>query len=192
MTKNLRLWIMLAAVPIILSIIIACYENYMYGDQVYNSAIDSEDIIENERDFSRISRYEILNTEENELLLNLTEDFDISQYQTPEYINTEAELIRTQNKYSNLLNNSYYQSDALAASDEMLEMDNEGNPIFYEVEEGEWLAVIAEKLYGDKSCWHYIYEVNRDMLHSPDNIHAGMKLYLPNKEYFKIKANQGQ
>lgn len=186
MEKNLRLWIMLASVPIILSIIIACYENYMYGDQVYNSAIDSEDIIENVRDFSRISRYEILNTEENELLLNLTENFDISQYQTPEYINTEAELLRTQNEYSKLLDNNYYQSDALAVSDDILEMDDEGNPIFYEVMAGEWLALIAEKIYGNKFYWQYIYEVNRDLLHSPDNVQAGMKLYLPNKKYFNI------
>lgn len=191
MTKNQRLWIMLAAIPIILSVTIASYENYKYGDQIYNFGTDSEEIIENEKDFSRISHYEVLGVEENELLLNLSKDVDISKFQTPEYIKAEAELLQTQNEYSHLLEKEY-QLDALAASDEMLEMDNEGNPIFYEVEEGEWLAVIAEKLYGDKSCWHYIYEVNRDMLHSPDNIHAGMKLYLPNKEYFKIKVNQEQ
>lgn len=191
MTKNLRLWIMLAAVPIILSIIIVSYENYIFGDQTYNFGLDSEEIIENEKDFSRLSRYEILDTEDNEIFLNLTKDFDITKYQTPEYIKAEAELLRTQNEYSSLLENDY-QYDALAASDEMLEMDEDGNPIFYEVVEGEWLAVIAEKLYGDKSCWRYIYEVNKDLLRSPDNVQAGMRLYLPNKEYFKIESIKWQ
>lgn len=184
MTKNFRLWIMLVSVPIIISIIIVCYEQYIYGDQIYNYAMDSEDIIENEKDFIRRSRYEVFSAEDNELLLNLKKDIDITKFQTPEYINAEKELLQAQNNYSHILND--YVDDTFAPSDEMLEMDEDGNPVFYEVKEGEWLAMIADKLYGDRLCWKYIYEVNRDLLSSPDNVWAGMRLYLPNKIFFNI------
>lgn len=185
MTKNLRLWIMLAAIPILLSIIIASYEKYVFSNQIYYYATDSEDILENEKDFIRRSHYKIDNVEKSELFLNLANNIDIRKSQTPEYINTESELLKTQNNYSFDSENTI---DALAPSDDMLEMDENGNPVFYVVKEGEWLALIAETLYGDKLCWRYIYEVNRDMLLSPDNVKPGMKLYLPNIDYFKINA----
>lgn len=187
MSKNSRLWLMLAIVPIVLSIIIGFYADYKYGEQTYYRGSDSEQIIENEREFLRVSRYETVNAEEEDLLFNLGGNTDVSKYQTPEYIEAEAELLQTQSNYSILLENNY-QVDIFAASDEMLETDNEGNPVFYEVEEGEWLALISEKIYGNKLFWRYIYDVNRDLLQSPDDIQPGMKLYLPNKNYFNIKT----
>ena len=78
------------------------------------------------------------------------------------------------------------------ASDEMLEMDEEGNPVIYDVSEGEWLASIALKLYGHKVYWGYLYDVNRDLLKSPDDLKAGMQLYLPNREYFGIDTTSTQ
>jgi hypothetical protein len=47
---------------------------------------------------------------------------------------------------------------------------------------------MAKRLYGHKAFWVYIYEVNRDQLKSPNNVTAGMDLYLPNPEYWHIDS----
>ena len=52
----------------------------------------------------------------------------------------------------------------------------------YVVEEGDTLAIIATKEYGDASLWQKIYDANKDVIGpDPDKIQVGMKLKIPPK-----------
>jgi len=44
---------------------------------------------------------------------------------------------------------------------------------------GSRLTRIAERHYGVKEFWVYIFEANRDLLNSPDDIAVGMQLKIP-------------
>jgi nucleoid-associated protein YgaU len=49
----------------------------------------------------------------------------------------------------------------------------------YHVEAGDMLGKIAQKVYGSASKWRLIYEANRDVLASPDDLQVGMALRIP-------------
>ena len=51
----------------------------------------------------------------------------------------------------------------------------------YVVQKGDSLWSIAAKpeIYGKASRWRQIFDANRDILKSPDSLHAGMKLRIP-------------
>jgi len=49
----------------------------------------------------------------------------------------------------------------------------------HEVSSGENLWKIAERVYGRGYLWENIYEANRDVLGSPDDIQQGMMLRVP-------------
>ena len=68
-------------------------------------------------------------------------------------------------------------------------MDESGNFMTFILEKGERLTLISLRYFGSKEFWPYIYEVNTDKLKSPDNVMAGMKLYLPDPTYFDIDAS---
>ena len=190
-SKNLKLWLMLAAVPIILSILIICYAKYNYEEQEKTAVRIANDWEPNEREIERIYKREVLDTEENSILLNINNEEDaVQNFQTPEYLEAEAAIAKARMEINNKELN--VQPDRIMVDDEKLQMDEEGNPVVYEVNDGEWLASIALKLYGSKAFWGYLYEVNRDMLHSPDDVKAGMELYLPNREYYKIDTTNIQ
>lgn len=192
--KNLRLWCCLALVPIILSLLIAGYGRYKYNEFHSTDAPDgTEDWEPNTLEEGRIARREVLNVEENLMQLNLdSADEGSNQFLTPEYLEAEAEIAEIlQARQTGSLPDEMIDEGPMA-SDEMLEMDEEGNPVIYDVSEGEWLASIALKLYGHKVYWGYLYEVNRDLLKSPDDLKAGMQLYLPNREYFGIDTTSTQ
>ena len=190
-SKNLKLWLMLAAVPIILSILIICYAKYNYEEQEKTAVRIANDWEPNEREIERIYKREVLDTEENSILLNINNEEDaIQNFQTPEYLEAEAAIAKARMEINNKELN--VQPDRIMVDDEKLQMDEEGNPVVYEVNDGEWLASIALKLYGSKAFWGYLYEVNRDMLHSPDDVKAGMELYLPNREYYNIDTTNIQ
>ncbi len=47
------------------------------------------------------------------------------------------------------------------------------------ITQGVHLAILADKYYGHKDFWIYIYEANRDFLKNPDNVSVGMEIKLP-------------
>lgn len=51
------------------------------------------------------------------------------------------------------------------------------------VEDGETLAIISEKFYGDPTMWRKIYDANRSAIgDNPDAIKVGTQLRIPPKE----------
>lgn len=190
-SKNLKLWLILAAIPIILSVLIISYAKYDDEEQKKTAARIASDWEPNEREIERIYKREVLDTEENSILLNSIYEEDANQnFQTPEYLEAEAAIAKAQMEINKKDLN--IQPDRIMVEDEKIELDEEDNPVVYEVNEDEWLASIALKLYGNKAFWGYIYEVNRDMLNSPDDVKAGMELYLPNKEFYHIDSTNTQ
>ncbi|MDD4817019.1 MAG: LysM peptidoglycan-binding domain-containing protein [Victivallaceae bacterium] len=55
----------------------------------------------------------------------------------------------------------------------------------YEVRPGDTLQKIAKKLYGSSKFYLVIYECNKNVLKSPNALHAGQKLRLPTPEAIK-------
>jgi nucleoid-associated protein YgaU len=49
----------------------------------------------------------------------------------------------------------------------------------YRVKAGDMLGKIAQEVYGSASRWRLIYEANRDVLASPDDLKVGMALRIP-------------
>jgi len=54
-----------------------------------------------------------------------------------------------------------------------------GNTIFYVVQQGDTLSRIAEKFYGDKQKWNYIFNMNRDLLKNQNDIKVGDTVKVP-------------
>ncbi|KAA6184649.1 LysM peptidoglycan-binding domain-containing protein [Thiohalocapsa marina] len=52
-------------------------------------------------------------------------------------------------------------------------------PVIYEVLADDTLSRISAKVYGDANAWRRIFEANRDLLDSPDDLSLGMKLVIP-------------
>ncbi|MDR2918290.1 MAG: HU family DNA-binding protein [Tannerella sp.] len=58
------------------------------------------------------------------------------------------------------------------------------------MESGNRLTLVAEKYYGNKLFWVYIYDFNKDKIGAnPDNVKAGMEIMVPSKEIYGIDAN---
>ena len=58
------------------------------------------------------------------------------------------------------------------------------------IESGQRLTLIAEKYYGLKVFWVYIYEFNKTTIGSnPDRVSVGMEILVPAKELYDIDAN---
>lgn len=51
--------------------------------------------------------------------------------------------------------------------------------MFYTVEAGDTLPRIAEKFYGDRTCWQTIYDANQDVI----VLVPGVELFIPLELY---------
>lgn len=51
----------------------------------------------------------------------------------------------------------------------------------YTVKAGDTLSMIAEKVYGDAAAYQKIFEANKDVLKSADDIKVGQELKIPPK-----------
>ncbi|HWB18666.1 MAG TPA: LysM peptidoglycan-binding domain-containing protein [Phycisphaerales bacterium] len=52
----------------------------------------------------------------------------------------------------------------------------------YTVQKGDNLSTIASKVLGSKSRWQELYNLNKDVIRSPDNLKVGTKLTLPDRK----------
>jgi len=55
----------------------------------------------------------------------------------------------------------------------------DANAQFYEIQAGDTLAKIAERIYGDSKLHQDIFEANQEVIQDPDKIYAGQKIRLP-------------
>lgn len=53
---------------------------------------------------------------------------------------------------------------------------------------GERLTLLAQKYYGNKIFWVYIYDFNKARIPDPDRVPAGMEILIPAKEVYAINA----
>jgi nucleoid-associated protein YgaU len=61
----------------------------------------------------------------------------------------------------------------------MTGVKTQGQPRVHEVQSGDTLSAIAKKHYGDANAYNRIFEANRPMLKSPDEIYPGQVLLIP-------------
>jgi len=73
-------------------------------------------------------------------------------------------------------------------TDEQVLHEADGTPRRVQLGEGGRLTLLSERIYGDKSFWAYIYEVNAFQLRSPNVVPCSVHLYLPDPDYYKIDA----
>lgn len=71
-------------------------------------------------------------------------------------------------------------------------MGADGKPVTVVLNQGERLTLIAEKHFGNKAFWPYIFDANSDKLKSPNQVQAGMKLYLPDPAHYGIDAKSAE
>ncbi|MBP5137091.1 MAG: LysM peptidoglycan-binding domain-containing protein [Paludibacteraceae bacterium] len=57
---------------------------------------------------------------------------------------------------------------------------------------GDRLTLIAEKYYGHKDYWVYIFEANKGVIKNPDAVSAGMTLKIPKLGSDKVDVNNPQ
>jgi hypothetical protein len=67
----------------------------------------------------------------------------------------------------------------IPAFNQSLRMADRLSGMTYTVQTGDQLSGISLKVYGDARIWNRIYEVNRDILKSPDELRPGMVLRIP-------------
>lgn len=53
---------------------------------------------------------------------------------------------------------------------------------YYQVQPGDRYASLAEKLLGDKSKWHELYELNKDIFPDPGSIRHGVRIRVPERK----------
>ena len=57
------------------------------------------------------------------------------------------------------------------------------------LEPGQYLTKLAEKYYGNKVFWVYIYDFNKSKIADPNHIPTNMEIKIPAKEIYGINAN---
>lgn len=57
---------------------------------------------------------------------------------------------------------------------------------------GDRLTLLAEKYYGHKDYWVYIFEANKSVIKNPDAVSAGMRLKIPKLGSDKVDVNNPQ
>lgn len=63
----------------------------------------------------------------------------------------------------------------VAVTQEVVDSNNIGT---YQVQAQDTLMLIAFRIYGDPSRWHEIYDLNKDLLSTPDALVAGQSIRL--------------
>ena len=66
--------------------------------------------------------------------------------------------------------------------------DTTSNRTIVRLAEGETLRILAEKLFGNREFWVYIYLENKDVISDPNRVPAGISLYIPNQQHYDINS----
>lgn len=154
-SNNLKLWIMLALVPVGITISVL-----LYGNNYFDSSI----IVENDADL------EIHDMADNYEVAEPKHDFATQINQKMMLPEPKSEPVKATTK------------------DDKRLLDETGNMITVDVKAGETLESIAQRDAGNRVFWVYYFDVNRDKLNAPEDLKEGMKLYVPNSEYFGFSA----
>ncbi len=80
-------------------------------------------------------------------------------------------------------------SEPISAAIETQQPTQQSTPQKVTIKPGERLTIIAERHYGHKAFWGYIYEENRNILPNPNNVPVGVEIIIPTKQKYNIDAN---
>lgn len=62
----------------------------------------------------------------------------------------------------------------------------------FTLQPGERLTLVAERVYGNKIFWGYIFEVNAHKMKNPNNVPPRVRYNLPSAKYYQIDASDEQ
>lgn len=80
-------------------------------------------------------------------------------------------------------------SEPVSAPIETQQPTQQSTPLKVTIKPGERLTIIAERYYGHKAFWGYIYDENRSRLPNPNNVPVGVEITIPTKQKYNIDAN---
>lgn len=107
----------------------------------------------------------------------VVDEFDIDINVDEVRITGQAENQSTREKIVLLLGNT---EGIAAVDDQMTVLINEAESKFHTVVSGDTLGKIAKTYYGNAGKYPAIFEANKPMLNSADNIYPGQVLRIPN------------
>lgn len=105
--------------------------------------------------------------------------------------NTETSIVELQTEQENNLDVTI--DDEIEQTPEEKKFDEgekiKKEPIIETIERGKFLTTIANKYYGDKVFWVYIYRENSDRIWNPKDLKAGFKVVVPDAVKYNIDAS---
>ena len=113
----------------------------------------------------------------------------------PEEDKSEDIVINTQeNNVDSIFVESKETENVIAESAEVKTQINEvvteiKEPVIETIQRGKFLTTIAEKHYGDKAFWVYIYRENSGRIWNPRDLKAGFKVVVPDAAKYGIDAS---
>ena len=152
---NLRRWVLLALIPVVLCGIIV-----LYGQLNFDNSIVRED----DSHLDESSRVDLYEPEEHRT--------DIAEHVNNSMVLPKPEVkpVKTTTKEDKRM------------------LDESGNLLTVDVTAGATLEQLAQRYLGHEAFWVFFFDVNRDKLNTPSDLRDGMRLYIPNPEYFGFSA----
>lgn len=80
-------------------------------------------------------------------------------------------------------------SEPISTPIETQQPTQQSSPLKVTIKPGERLTIIAERHYGHKAFWGYIYDENINRLPNPNNVPVGVEIIIPPKQKYNIDAS---
>lgn len=160
----------------------------IFSDNVSDNQIYAADVVEEELLDAHADTLTADTIVQNNDSLTQKEDAIVEEVKKPEEHKKVEETIKPEEpKKPEVIAPEKPVSPAMGETHRLLGAD--GKPVTVTLEPGERLTLLALRQFGDKAFWPYIFDVNADKLKAPDKVQAGMKLYLPDPNYYQIDAS---
>jgi len=113
-------------------------------------------------------------------------------YLNPKFVHTGTDVGKAVKDTVQILDNSLNVKEDINILSDTAFFANRKYTDFYEtvkIEKGVTLVQLAEKYYGNKIFWLYIYEANRDKILNPNKVKAGLNVKIPKLDSRFINQN---
>lgn len=120
------------------------------------------------------------------LYLYMGSGYVVNDTAAPTVVITEDPALLLQKETEEMIP-EFLPADSLAIKEETSVPFKEVRII--KVGEDDRLTYLAEKYYGSRAFWVYIYQFNKTVIRNPDVITVGMELILPDPALYEIDAN---
>lgn len=173
-SKNFKLWIMLALIPVTIVVVVLLFGNSFFDGSAYR-----EDDVTLSGDMKE-ENYEI-KEEKPDIAIHQTGK--IALQQTP----SESASTATKADATESTSKDASKTDTVKKNKKLT--DAKGNVETVTLQAGQTLQTLAQNKFGNKAFWVYYFDVNSDKLSNPNSLREGMKLAVPNPDYYGFSAS---